>query len=313
MLRSIIAQAFAAVLFSGAAVAAEPLVTPEWLSSRLNDESILVLDLRSAAGHEESDYLEAHIPGAVWSDYSQSWRTSRNNVPGVIPPVDSLEPYLSSVGIDEEKTVVIVPAGEGATEFGGAARVYWTLKYLGHDEVSILDGGWNAWKEAGLPTEAGAVTPRPSVFTAAPREELLMSTAAVASELGTQKVFIDARPFSFFQGKDKHPAAPRFGRLPGALHLDNGSFYDEENQRLKPLSELKAAVPASLAPDAQIVSYCNTGHWAATNWFVLHELLGYEDVTLYDESMVGWTQAADRPVESERSRLDDLKAWWNSL
>jgi thiosulfate/3-mercaptopyruvate sulfurtransferase len=313
MLRSIIGQVFAAVLFSGAAVAAEPLVTPEWLSSRLNDEKVVILDLRSAAGHEESDYLESHIPGAVWSDYSEKWRTSRDNVPGVIPPVDHLEAYLSSIGVDEDKRVVIVPAGEGATEFGGAARVYWTLNYLGHEDVSILDGGWNAWKAAGLPTASAAETPRPSVFTAEPRDELLMNTAGVADELGSQKVFIDARPFSFFQGKEKHPAAPRYGRLPGALHLDNGTFYDEGSQRLKPLSELKAAVPASLAPDAQIVSYCNTGHWAATNWFVLHELLGYEDVTLYDESMVGWTQDSNRPVESERSRLDDLKSWWNSL
>jgi thiosulfate/3-mercaptopyruvate sulfurtransferase len=313
MLRSLLAQGFAAVLFTSAAVAAEPLVTPDWLASHLDDQDIVILDLRSAAGYEETDYVKEHIPGAVWSDYSGDWRTTRDNVPGVLPPVEQLEEYLSSIGVDEDKRVVIVPAGEGATEFGGAARVYWTLKYLGHDEVSILNGGWSGWKEAGLPTETGGVTPRPSVFTAEPRQELLMSTADAARDLGTQKVFVDARPFSFFRGEDKHPAAPRHGRLPGALHLDNASFYDEENQRLKPFSELQAAVPASLAPDAQIVSYCNTAHWAATNWFVLHELLGYEDVTLYDESMVGWTQDLERPVESDRSRLDDLKAWWNSL
>jgi thiosulfate/3-mercaptopyruvate sulfurtransferase len=78
-----------------------------------------------------------------------------------------------------------------------------------------------------------------------------------------------------------------------------------------PLDEIKATVPASFAPDADIVSYCNTGHWAATNWFVLHELLDYENVRLYDASMVGWTVDDGREVESNRTRFDDLKAWWS--
>jgi thiosulfate/3-mercaptopyruvate sulfurtransferase len=93
------------------------------------------------------------------------------------------------------------------------------------------------------------------------------------------------------------------------MSLDQNFFYDAQSERLKDLPALKASVPATLVLDAAIVSYCNTGHWAATNWFVLHEILGYSNVTLYDESMVGWTLDTARRVDSERTRLDDLVAW----
>jgi len=126
-------------------------------------------------------------------------------------------------------------------------------------------------------------------------------------------VLLDGRPDAQYRGKEKHSAAARFGRIPGAMSLDQNLFYDAQSERLKDLPALKASVPAALALDAAIVSYCNTGHWAATNWFVLHEILGYGNVTLYDESMVGWTANAALPVDSERTRLDDLKAWLDGL
>ena len=116
---------------------------------------------------------------------------------------------------------------------------------------------------------------------------------------------LDARPASFFAGKEKAPAVKAYGHIRGALNLDSATFYDDKANRLKPKAEL-AAIAASL-PDGPVISYCNTGHWAATNWFVLSELLGRKDVRLYYGSMVEWTADARRPVESARTRLDDLK------
>ena len=301
-------------LFAGLTLAAEPLVSPDWVSQRLGSDDIVILDLRTAiAKSGKDDYLKAHIPGAVWSNYPGAWRTTRNGVSGVIPSVEKLEAYLSELGVAEGKTVVLVPAGKGSTDFGVATRIYWTLKYLGHDDVSILNGGWKAWSEAGLATETGNVTPQGDLFVADIRDNLLIETPAVESLVGGQSVLLDGRPEAQYRGKEKHSAAARYGRIPGAMSLDQNLFYDAQSERLKDLPALKASVPAALAPDAAIVSYCNTGHWAATNWFVLHELLGYANVTLYDESMVGWTADAARRVDSERTRLDDLKAWLNGL
>jgi thiosulfate/3-mercaptopyruvate sulfurtransferase len=310
--RSAVAAGFS--LFAGLALAAEPLVTPDWVDQRLGADDIVVLDLRTAiANSGRDDYLKAHIPGAIWSNYPGAWRTTRNGVSGVIPSVEKLEAYLSELGVSEGKTVVLVPAGKGSTDFGVATRIYWTLKYLGHDDVSILNGGWKAWSEAGLATETGNVTPEGDLFVADIRDNLLVETPAVESLVGSQSVLLDGRPEAQYRGKEKHSAAARYGRIPGAMSLDQNLFYDAQSERLKDLPALKASVPAALAPDAAIVSYCNTGHWAATNWFVLHELLGYANVTLYDESMVGWTADAARRVDSERTRLDDLKAWLNGL
>ncbi len=100
-----------------------------------------------------------------------------------------------------------------------------------------------------------------------------------------------------------------FGHIPGAINVDSDEFYDSKANRLKPQAEL-AAVAARI-PSGPVVTYCNTGHWSATDWFVLHELLGRKDVKLYDGSMLEWAVDARRPVESDRTKWDDLKqeAW----
>ena len=96
-----------------------------------------------------------------------------------------------------------------------------------------------------------------------------------------------------------------YGHIPGAFNIDSAGFYDAKTNRLKPKAEL--AVIADAVPAGPAVSYCNTGHWAATDWFVLHELLGRNETRLYAGSMVEWTSNANRPIESSRTKWDDLK------
>ena len=93
--------------------------------------------------------------------------------------------------------------------------------------------------------------------------------------------------------------------IPGALSLDSAEFYDQKSNRLKPAAELAAI--AKQVPAGPAVTYCNTGHWASTDWFVLHELLGRTDARLFAGSMVEWTSNAARPVASSRTKWDDLK------
>jgi thiosulfate/3-mercaptopyruvate sulfurtransferase len=116
---------------------------------------------------------------------------------------------------------------------------------------------------------------------------------------------IDARPASFFSGKEKAPAAQAYGHIPGAVNVDSATFYDSGANRLRPQAEL-AAIAMTL-PSGPAVTYCNTGHWAATDWFVLSEILGRADVRLYYGSMVDWTSDASRPLASARTKWDDLK------
>ncbi|MHC5653950.1 sulfurtransferase [Stappia sp. ICDLI1TA098] len=297
------------------ALAATPLVSTDWLAENLKRDDTIVLDIRSPfAGSSREAYLEGHIPGALWSEYPGYWRTDRGDVVGVLPSVEKLEAALSELGVADGKTVVIVPAGGNSSEFSAAARIYWTLKYLGHDEVSILDGGHRRWTEEKRPLETGAVTPVGDMFVAEPRADYLTGTSDVARRMNTSTVLIDGRPASQFAGQAKHSKATRFGRIPGAVSLDQGVFYDDKAGRLKAPSEIAKLVPQGLDDkDVDIVSYCNTGHWAATNWFVMHELLGYKNVSLYDESMVGWSQDESLPIASERTMMDDVKAFFSNI
>lgn len=290
------------------AAAAPPLVQAVWLNSHLPDANLVVLDIRSAIdGGGAKAYEAAHIPGSVHSDYDKAgWRVTRNNVPFMVPTAPELEKLIGDLGIDENSHVVVVPAGVNVLDFGSAARIYWTLKVVGLKNVSILDGGVAAWNQAGFATERGVKPPSPKIFSAtldksiwaeAPEVEKLQAVGGAT--------LVDARPASFFLGREKAPNAGAYGHIPGAFSLDSAEFYDSKTNRLKPTAELEKI--ASHLPAGPAVTYCNTGHWASTDWFVLHEVLGRKDARLFAGSMVEWTSNANRPVESARTKWDDLK------
>lgn len=301
----------AGLLFASPALAgtAQPLVGPQWLNEHRQDADLVILDVRSALdGGGEKAYLDGHIPGSVHTDYDKGgWRVMRNNVPFMLPSVPELDALIGDLGIDETNHVVVVPAGVSYTDFGAAARVYWTLKVVGVKNVSILDGGVAAWKAAGLPLARGDEPPSPKIFNATIDKTLIAHTADVQQIVQSHDAtLIDARAPSFFAGKEKAPKIAAYGHIPGAVDVDSADFYDEHANRLKPTQQLEAI--AKRIPDNKpAVSYCNTGHWAATDWFVLHELLGYRNVRLYDGSMGDWAADASRPVESSRTKWDDLK------
>jgi thiosulfate/3-mercaptopyruvate sulfurtransferase len=284
-----------------------PLVGVGWLHEHLRDDGLIVVDIRSAIdGGGAKAYAAAHVPGAVHSDYDKAWRVTRNNVPFLLPSVPVLERLIGELGIDDTSRVVIVPAGVHVTDFGAAARVYWTLKVAGVQAVSILDGGFAAWQQANLPVEQGVTAPSPAIFTAVIDDGLLAQLSDVEGiRRDGGATLVDARPLSHFSGKEKAANVAAYGHIPGALALDSADFYDAATNRLKPKAALEAA--AARLPSGPIVSYCNTGHWAAINWFVLHELLGRREVRLYDGSMIEWAADARRPLESARTKWDDLK------
>jgi thiosulfate/3-mercaptopyruvate sulfurtransferase len=286
----------------------QPLVSSSWLKARLGDPNIVILDIRSAIdGGGKEAYLKGHIPGAVHTDYDKAgWRVTRNDIPFMVPTTAELEKVIGELGIDEDSYVVVVPAGVNATDFGSAARVYWTLKYVGHRNVSILDGGFSGWRAEQGNVETGENPPSPKIFTAVVEPSLLAEVSEVEAMMGSGRTaLVDARSEAFFTGKEKWDRIPAYGHIPGAVNVDSASLYDSERNRLKQKSQLATAFAA--LPRDGAIAYCNSGHWAATDWFVISEILGRKEAKLYAGSMVEWTADPRRPVESSRTKWDDLK------
>ncbi len=298
-MRAFVLAAAGVLALTGTAVAAPPLIDAAWLEERLGARDLAILDIRNAIdGGAAAAYRAGHIPGAVHSSYTEDgWRTAKDGVPGMLPPIADLEALVGGLGIAASDHVVIVHAGTGATDFGSAARVFWTFEQLGHAEVSILDGGMAAWTaDPSRPLARGVEAVSPVAYEAEPPAAAPLDTADVAARLDGGAALLDARPTDQFDGVAKHAAATRAGHVPGAASFPQSRWFDASGER-RDAEAVAAELPDAVASgEGEVVSYCNTGHWAATNWFMLSRVLGRENVTLYDGSMTAWTQDPTRPV-----------------
>ena len=140
------------LIFSNLAYSAtESLVDVEWVKSNIGAPGVVFLDVRGGiAKKTKADYLRAHIPGAVWTNYlKDGWRSKdKNGTPGQLSAVADLEKLIGGLGIDNDSHVVIIPQGSKAVDMGTGTRIFWTFKVLGHDTVSLLNGGMAAYTKA---------------------------------------------------------------------------------------------------------------------------------------------------------------------
>ncbi|MBD3895844.1 sulfurtransferase [Halomonas sp. ML-15] len=287
-----------------------PLIDAEWLDRHLDEDNLVVLDVRSDidGGGGRDAFEAAQIPGSLHTRYGEDgWRESRNDVAGLMPAVEELEQLIGELGIDNDNRVVIVPAGTGPTDFGTAARIYWTFKILGHDQVAILDGGFAGWQQQGFEVVSGP-TPslEPATFRAELREALIATTEQVEEARQHQTQLVDARPADYFTGETTSPAVRLAGTIPDARNLPHQSHLNDRNGAFYlDTAGLDARINAAeLSRDERTIAFCNTGHWAATDWFVLSEIAGFDNVAMYDGSMAAWTIGESRPVQLARRGLE---------
>lgn len=276
------------------------LLGAEDLKPLLGRPDVRLLDIRAP-----QDYAAGHVPGAVNTPYGQ-YRGPADN-PGKLPAAEQLTQVLRRAGVTADQHVVVLHGGSNSTEFGAAARVYWTLKVGGLTRLSVVDGGLRAWKEIGGELSTEPTQAEPSEFTYVYDQSQIVTTEELARIVGQEETprLLDARPAPFFQGAVKPATAARYGTLPGADSLDNGQFFAADGFRLKPTEELLALVQQSGAHQGDTVSFCNTGHWAATNWFVISEIAGNQAARLYPASMVEWSRS-ELPMENQPSRFGAL-------
>ncbi|MBA3903037.1 MAG: sulfurtransferase [Rhodocyclaceae bacterium] len=283
-------QAFAAV---------EPLVDVEWAKANTGKPGVVFIDFQPA-----TDYLRGHIPGAVNSNYGKDgWREERaDKVPDMLPAkFDALADMIGKLGIDNQTHVVLVPPGMSSTDMGIGTRVYWTFKVLGHDKVSLLDGGMAAYtRDKKNPLQAGGAKPEAKSFKVDVRKEMIVTMDDVKKAKAAGVLLVDNRPEDQFAGINRHPKATESGTIEGAKNLPNtwmtvnGMGEFRKRAQLEQLYKV-AAVPTS----GEQINFCNTGHWASVGWFVSSELMGNKKAKLYDGSMTEWTMLKGGSVEQK--------------
>ena len=270
--------------------AADPLVTPEWLQGHLSDNTITIVDLQPAAG-----YARIHIAGSVNSDFNK-WRQPKPVKGMSLPDERYLKELIGSLGISRDSHVVLAPVGVNAGEIAVATRIYWTFKVLGHDNISILDGGLIAYSQlsdAKWSDQPTTITRQNYQASADLSMAPEASDVLQASKDGIS--LVDYRSEGEYFGK---VGGDRPGTIPNAKNLPFDLLVEPvRGGRFLPQDKIKALFTAHKVPmQGQQIAFCNSGHRASLGWFVSHELLGNKDVRLYDGSMAEWTKLPDYPV-----------------
>ncbi len=282
------------------ATAAEPLVNVEWAKAHADKPGIVFVDFQPA-----TDYLRGHIPGAVNSNYGKDgWREERasDKVPDMLPAkLDGLGDMIGKLGVDNATHVVLVPPGMSSTDMGIGTRVYWTFKVLGHDNVSILDGGMAAWsKDKKNPLQTGAPKTEPKSFKVNVRKDMIVTMDDVMKAKAAGVVLVDNRPEDQYVGINRHPKATSSGTIEGARNLPNGWMTVNGQGEFRNKSQIEQLYKvANVSTSGDQINFCNTGHWASVGWFVSSELMNNKKARLYDGSMVEWTMLKGGAVEQK--------------
>jgi thiosulfate/3-mercaptopyruvate sulfurtransferase len=281
-----------------------PLVSQEELRAALGDERIRVFDATVFLRRElrggpyqvvsgRPEYSAAHIPGAAFADISGELSDPASPFHFTVPPAGHFAAAAGRLGIGEGTHVVAYAQDTPMW----ATRLWWLLRYFGHDATSVLDGGLPAWTAAGGPVEAGEVTYPAAVFAARPRPELLASRADVEQIIadGTSTCLVNALTPDAFRGEGPG-AYSRPGRIPGSVNVPWNGLVDPATSRFRPPADLAAALHAGGVRDDQpVVAYCGGGISATVDLFALW-LTGRGDAKLYDGSLTEWSANPDLPL-----------------
>ncbi len=293
--------------------ATDSLVSVEWLRDHLDDPNIRILDTRGYVHHLDDgkgtmvvtyagardEYDAAHIPGAVFVDWTSDITDPDDPVPVQIAPPERFAAWASRAGIGDTTHVVVYDHTGGTI----ATRVWWDLLYYGHDRVSVLNGGWKQWSAAGMPTTNDAATVAPATFTPRTRQSMRKTVDEVALISGTHSAqLIDARAPDQYAGAVVRSG--RAGHIPGAINIPSTTLFDPATGIWKSDEELAAILHDAGVSDGQpAVAYCGGGVSATSVLFAMHRT-GHRNWANYDGSWNEWGQRNDLPTESSWDETD---------
>jgi thiosulfate/3-mercaptopyruvate sulfurtransferase len=268
------------------------LVTTDWLAEHVRDDGIVVAEV-----DENPDlYDDGHVPGAI----KLHWREDlQDPVERDLVEREVFERLMGERGIANDTTLVLY--GDKNNWF--AAYAYWYLKIYGHKDVRILDGGRQKWLDEGRELTTDQPQPAAKTYTARERDETIRAYRDAVRDAIGRDALVDVRSPQEYSGEliaapgYEQEGAQRAGHIPTAQSIpwaqavrDDGTFKSADELR-----ELYA--DKGVTPDRAVTAYCRIGERSAHTWFVLRELLGYQDVRNYDGSWTEWGNLVGVPIE----------------
>lgn len=277
------------------------IIEKEWLVKRLGDDHLSIIDCRFELQNIEygrQQYGISHLPNAIYfhleDDLSGEIKKHGGRHP--LPDLEQFKLKLEKAGISNDSAVVVYDSGEGTFAGAFAARFLWMMKYIGHEKVMILNGGFSKWKEAGYPIECKEPSVTESTYNVHVQENMLATYELVKDFTLTRPkgtLLIDSREYKRYAGIEE-PVDRIAGHIPGAINepfmegVKDGIFLAAEKQvsRFKHLDRNKT-----------LIVYCGSGVTASPNYVALKEA-GYKNVKLYVGSYSDWVSYVDNPVEN---------------
>jgi thiosulfate/3-mercaptopyruvate sulfurtransferase len=296
-----------------------PLVDTEWLAKHL--EQVVVLDVRAnkasfekkargaeavnpcGVGQKKKEtpiVVSGHVPGAVlvmWKDVRQKQKIDGKEIKGQVLDKAAFEKLMQKSGVNNDSAVVVTGGGQNPTEVLMATRLYWMLKYYGHDNVALHDGGMRDWIVKKQPAKYGRSRAKSSNYKAGePRAEMLASSEDVAKAIADDGVqLVDSRGLEDYLGLTYHrklTKPDRKGHIPGAKSWPITTLVDTKSTAVINSEDDMRQVAKIMDIDVEkpTITYCYSGAQGTLSWFVMHELLGNKNTRLYDGSMHEWIQ-----------------------
>jgi thiosulfate/3-mercaptopyruvate sulfurtransferase len=277
------------------------LIDTSALAAILDDPSLAIVDCRfdlKDTSTGEQAYAAGHIPGAVYAHLDRDLSTEKTGTNGrhPLPPVQTFAATVGRLGIDASAQVVVYDQDSG----GFASRLWWMLRWLGHDGVALLNGGFAKWVAEGRPTKVGVEVRTCRVFVPHPQPQMLATAAEVLTHLARKDWrLLDARAPERFRG-DVEPIDKVAGHIPSAVNvpflgnLDAGGTF-------KPVAELTARFREAIGstPTDHVVCYCGSGVTACQDLLAL-EHAGLHGVKLYPGSWSEWSSEPSRPMTRQK-------------
>jgi thiosulfate/3-mercaptopyruvate sulfurtransferase len=286
------------------------LVSADWIESHLDefqsdDPEYRLLEVNNptvTADSEYTPYEEGHIPGAQFFHWEEDLS---DPVARDILDKDSFEELNGEAGITEDSTLVLYGGGRVPNWF--ALFAYWEFKYFGHDDVRVLDGGKPYWVEHDYPltTEEPSFSAR-EYNAGGPYEGIRAYKNDVEQAIDSGIPLVDVRSPEEFTGEMIAPeglqeTAQRGGHIPGAESVPTGTVLDDDGTFKSPEELRELYEDVGITEDQSVITYCRVGERSSIEWYVLHELLGWDDVENYDGSWTEWGNAIRAPIETGES------------